>query len=69
MNIYTEKEKEKTIDEYIIPKRRVKMSDLPSFPLEYVEERKESDEITNLRMKTSEILEQKEKEIKKSPFI
>lgn len=62
----TEKEKEKTIDEYIIPKRRVKMSDLPSFPLEYVEERKESDEITNLRMKTLEILEQKEKEIKKS---
>ena len=59
-------EKEKAMDEYIIPKRRVKMSDLPSYPLEYVEERKESDEITNLRMKTLEVLEQKEKEIKKS---
>ena len=50
-------------DENANKKRRITMVNLPSFPIENLEIRKESQEILNLRKETLELIQQREKEL------
>jgi hypothetical protein len=61
-NSRSSKRKE-TGDENTNKKKRVIMVNLPSYPIENLEVRKESDEILNLRKETLELIYQREKEL------
>ena len=50
-------------EENINKKKRVAMVNLPSYPIENLEIRKESEEILNLRKETLELINQREKEL------
>ena len=52
-------------EDAFIKKKRVQMIDMPSFPIENLEVKKETDEILNLRKEKMEMIIQREKELKR----
>ena len=62
-NSVSSKRGEAIEEENTTKKKRVVMINLPSYPIENLEVRKESDEILNLRKETLELIYQREKEL------
>ena len=62
-NSITSKRKDNIEEENTTKKKRFIMVNMPSYPIENLEVRKESDEILNLRKETIELINQKEKEL------